>query len=508
MTNPNTPTVPSPFKQPWIGYALAPVLTALATAIALGAEKVAPAPSLALVFVLPVVILAVSWGWRSAMTAAVLGVLAFNFFLIEPRYTLRVADPGNVWALVLLLAVAAMVSALAAQSRRRAEIATQLAAQATAVQGLATALVGASDRTAVLDETARTLGAMLGVPAVAMAYDGDDVEQAMSPVAHLTGGDLEAARWAVGSRARAHAEAFPAEDVTYDFWPAGGSRAPAVIGLDLSGGTDDLPPDWERSVAIVQGYLAVALERTHFADLALAARLRTESEKVKADLLAAVSHDLKTPLSSILVSLQSLRRFDGKHDAKARADLLAVAEAETARLNGLVGNLLDMSRIDADALAVKPASIGVDELVVGARARAGSALDGRKVVVRLDGALTVTADAGLTETAIANVLENAAKYSPPGKPIEIAAAAEDGMVVLTIDDHGPGFPNPAEPLFGKFTRGVEGDGRPPGTGLGLAIARGFLEAQGGRIEAGPRDDGKGGRVRIVLPAAKAARAVA
>jgi len=497
-----------PHTPAWIGFAIAPLLTAIATALALGMEALIPAPGLSLIFVLPVVILAVSFGWRSAMTAAVLGVLAFNYFLIEPRYTLRVADPANVWALVLLLGVAAMVSGLADQSRRRAEVATQLAAQATAVQGLAGALVGATDRATVLAETARALGAMLGVPAAALAFDGDDIDQAMSPMAQLTAGDLEAARWAVGSRARARADAFPAENVTYDFWPAGGSRAPAVIGLNLNGGTDSLPPDWERSVAIVQDYLAVALERTHFADLALAARLRTESEKVKADLLAAVSHDLKTPLSSILMSLQSLRRFDAEHDAKARADLLAVAEAETARLNGLVGNLLDMSRIDADALAVKPVAIGLGELVVGARARAGAALDGHKVVVRLEGDLTVTADAGLAETAIANVLENAAKYSPAGKPIEISAAAEDGAVVLIIDDHGPGFPNPAEPLFGKFTRGVEGDGRPPGTGLGLAIARGFLEAQGGRIEAGPRDDGKGGRVRIVLPAARAGRAAA
>lgn len=504
MTIPAAPeTTPSP---PWQGYALAPVLVAIATFIAMGVWSRIPVAGLGLIYVLPVVILAVSYGWRPAMTSAALAALAFNYFLIEPRFTFRIADPGNVWVLVLLLLTAAIVSALAAQSRRRAEVARRLSDQAVAVQGLARSLVAASEREAIVAETARTLHAMLGAPVAVLAFDGDEVMQAASPGAALTDGDVEAARWAVGARSRARAEAFPSETVAFDFWPAGGSRAPAAVGVDLRGGTDALPPGWERSVEIVGGYLAVALERTCFADQVLAARLRTEGERVKADLLAAVSHDLKTPLASILVSLQSLRRFD--HDVGGREDLLAVAEAETARLSGLVANLLDMSRIDADAVAVKPERLAVASLVAAARLRAGAGLAGREVVERIEGDPVVLADASLTETALANVLENAAKYSAPDAAIEVSVQARDGQVVITVADRGPGFPNPSEPLFGKFARGVEGDGRPPGTGLGLAIARGFLEPQGGTIEAMNREDGRGGLVRIALPLAGARRAAA
>lgn len=489
---------------PAVGYALALGLTTLATLAALVVERWMPIPNLSLVFVLPVVILAVSYGWGAAMTAAVLSVLSFNFFLIEPRLTLRVADPANVWALVLLLAVAVMVSALAAESRRRARTAQAFADQAAAVQSLARALVAAPDRSAVLENAARTLSQVFGAPAAAVAVSGETLAAAVSPTGDLSPGDWEAARWALASRDHTRAEVFPADGVVFDFWPAPHtSKVQAVVGVDLSRVGDDLPRDWERLLEIISGYVAVALERAHFAEAALAARVLTESERVKADLLAAVSHDLKTPLSSILVSLQSLRRFADSHDRQTRDDLLAVAEAETARLSGLVGNLLDMSRIDAEAIAVRPARLSVRALVDAARLRAGAALAGHAVSEQISAKAIVMADASLAETALANVLENAAKYSPPDSPVDIHAGPGDDGVVITVRDRGPGFPDPVEPLFGKFARGVEGDGRPPGTGLGLAIARGFIEAQGGRIEAGARDDGPGGEVRITLPPARA-----
>jgi K+-sensing histidine kinase KdpD len=504
MTRQSTSRLAAVLAHPAVGYALALGLTALATLVALIVEQWMPIPNLSLVFVLPVVILAVSYGWGAAMAAAVLSVLSFNFFLIEPRLTLRVADPANVWALVLLLAVAVMVSALAAESRRRARTAQALADQAAAVQSLARALVAAPDRAAILETAARTLSQVFGAPSAVLVINGEAVASAVSPSGALSPGDVEAARWAIASRDHTRADGFPADGVVFDFWPAPAtSRVQAAVGIDRSRIADELPRDWARLLETISGYVAVALERAHFAEVALTARVLSESERVKADLLAAVSHDLKTPLSSILVSLQSLRLFADSHDRKSRDDLLAVAEAETARLSGLVGNLLDMSRIDADALAVRPARVNARALVDAARLRAGAALVGRAVIEQITSKLAVTADASLAETALANVLENAAKYSPPGSPIEIHAAEGDGGVVFAVRDKGPGFPDPVEPLFGKFARGVDGDGRPPGTGLGLAIARGFIEAQGGRIEAGGRADGPGGEVRITLPEAAA-----
>jgi K+-sensing histidine kinase KdpD len=247
----------------------------------------------------------------------------------------------------------------------------------------------------------------------------------------------------------------------------------------------------------------VALERDAYAAKAGAEALRRQGDRVKADLLSAVSHDLRTPLSTILIALQSLRRFEAEHDLATRSELLALAETETARLSGLVGNLLDMSRIEADAVAVRLAPASLAELVLSALDRAALAVAHRAVNNRMTDAAQVLIDYSLAEIALANVIENAAKYSPAGTPIEIRGGGDGVMAAIEVLDEGPGFPDAVEPLFERFARGVEGDGRPAGTGLGLAIARGFLEAQGGWIEARNRDNRAGALVRIHLPLAGA-----
>ena len=203
------------------------------------------------------------------------------------------------------------------------------------------------------------------------------------------------------------------------------------------------------------------------------------------------------------MTLQSLRKFGKSHDARARAELLALAEAETSRLAGLVGNLLDMSRLDAGAVVVRKAPISPAELVADALEQAERSLSGRTVINEVDGdAPPLVVDDSLFKTALANVLENAGKYAPAGSTIRIRSGAEAGDGWIEVEDEGPGLPEPVEPLFEKFARGVEGDGRPPGTGLGLAIARGFIQAQGGRIEAINRLDRTGARVRLSAPLAE------
>jgi two-component system sensor histidine kinase KdpD len=240
-------------------------------------------------------------------------------------------------------------------------------------------------------------------------------------------------------------------------------------------------------------------------------RVEMAGERLKADLLSAVSHDLKTPLSTILVTLQSLQKFP-RRDAAGRAELLSLAEKETARLSGLVSNLLDMSRLDAGAVVVAATPLSPAALLARARERAAQALAGRTFTDEVDPAApALLADPGLTETALANVLENAGKYAPAGSAIRVRFTVRGAEGVLEVADEGPGFEGAVEPLFEKFTRGVQGDGRPPGTGLGLSIVRGFLQAQGGRVEADNRTDGpdgerRGASVRLILPLAPAATA--
>jgi len=492
----------------WAGwpaaYGLSLAAVALATTLAVGLRSRLGAANLSLVFVLPVLVAAVRFGWGPALAAAVVGVVAYNFFLIEPRYTLRVADPANAWALVLLLTVAAVVSAVAAQARRRALEAWRALDQGDALQALAKALVGARDERAIARACAETLARMFSAPAVVFVAEGDSLRPvARAGGAQVASADEEAARWTLAARVRARGGEYPCDGCDYDLWPVVSPlRKGAVIGLDLTSGGEGRPENPERLVEAVAGYLALALDREAYARDLLDSRLAVASERMKSDLLAAVSHDLKTPLSTILVTLQSLRKFGEVHEPATRDALLASAEAEASRLSGMVANLLDVNRLEAGALPVRLAPARPSDLVASAIARAQFALADRHVVTDVDPqASPLMVDASLFETALANIVENAGLYSPAGATIQIRAGEDRRTGWIEVLDDGPGFATAIEPLFDKFTRGAPGDGRPPGTGLGLTIARGFIEAQGGRIGAANRADGHGALIRLAAPLA-------
>lgn len=495
---------PHPTRQtgPTLTYGAALLAVAGATLIAVLTDQMAAIPNLALIFVLPVVIIAVAYGWGPALLAAVAGAGAYNFFLIEPRYSFRVGEAANVWSLGLLLAVAAIVSGVAAQARARAVEARSHADQAAALQGLARALMGAADRPTILRLAAETLGRMFQAPAVVGAQEGEALRLEAAPGGALPEADLDAAKWALAAKLSSRAQAYPVENARYDFWPVlSQGVARAVIGLDLTGRDEGRPAAPERLVEIVGGYVSVALERERLAAEVLEGRMRRESERLKADLLAAVSHDLRTPLATIIFTLQSLRRFEGVHDAATKAELLALAETEAERLSALVSGLLDMSRIDAESVMVRAEAAPLADLIAAALLRCQSALNGHRFTVGpVDAGLKVAIDFPLAESALANVLENAGKYSPAGSAINLNTRRDGEAAVIEVLDEGEGFAGPAEAMFAKFARGIEGDGRPPGAGLGLAIARGFIEAQGGSIEAVNRPTG-GACLCIRLPLA-------
>jgi two-component system sensor histidine kinase KdpD len=484
-------------------YAVTGIAVALATLAAVIVDRAISVPNLSLVFVLPVVFSAASFGFGPALAAAVAGVVAYNFFLIEPRYTFRVAQPANIWALALLLTTAAVVSAVAADARRRALEAWAAAAQASTLQTLARALVGESTRAGVAARCAEALSQLFRAPAVLMLHE----EGGLRPLgiaggAAISEADAEAAGWSLASGCATRGGAYPVADSRFDFWPVvTPQRQRAAIGLMISEGEEGRPDAPERLVEIVGGYLSVALDREAYARQVLDNRVQIASERLKADLLAAVSHDLKTPLSTILFTLQSLRTFDAAHDAKTRAELLSAAEAETSRLSRMVENLLDMNRIEAGALPLRPAPADPADLVAAAIARARPALENHRIVNEVTGGSPLMVDEALFESALANLLENAAKYSPEGSEVCIRAGCNDGVGWVEVLDEGPGLGGAPERLFEKFARGRPGDGRPPGTGLGLSIARGFLEAQGGRVEAEDRQDRRGARVRLLAPLA-------
>jgi len=488
-----------------LGYLAALGMVAGATLAALGVEQVVDAPNLSLIFVLPVVVAAVSFGWGPALTAALSGVAAYNFFLIEPRYTLRVGEPANVWALALLLVIAALLSAVAAESRRRALQAWEAAEQANALQDLARALVGADDRRSIARAAAEALARVFQAPSAVYLELGDELERVATARGEPQPADDEAARWALASRLPTRGGAYPVDAAAYDFWPVlTPRRRRAVIGVSFAGRDDGRPRAPDRLIEIVGGHMAVALDREAYALEALRAQVESESARVRSDLLAAVSHDLKTPLATVLLTLQSLLKFGDTHDVEVRRELLKAAEAEAGRLNSMVTNLLDVNRLEAGALAVRAEPVAPAELVTRAARRAAPALAGRRLKLQTaKDAPLMLVDPALFESALANVLENAGKYAPAGSTVEVRSGVDGERGWIEVTDEGAGFPSQIEPLFQKFTRGVEGDGRPPGTGLGLAIARGFVEAQGGRVEAANRPEGKGASVRLMAPLAKA-----
>jgi len=486
-------------KPTWPGYLVAGLLVAVATIAAAGMEATGDIPNLSLVFVLPVVISALAWGYGPGMTAAVLGVGSYNFFLISPRYTFEVDDPSNVWALLLLLVVAGLVSFVAGEARRRSISALRHADQALALQDLARTLVAAPDHPGLMKAANRALERTFQAPAITLDGTAEALTlSAASEGVELGQADMDAARWALASRLPTRAGTYPYEQATFDYWPiVTPSRLQAVVGVCFDEGR---PEGAEPLIEIIIGHLAVALERERFASQALAARMEVEGERMKSDLLAAVSHDLRTPLSTILFSIQSLRKFADTHDVTTRDQLLDLAATETERLSGLVDKLLDMSRIDAGGLVVQPVACDLTEIVAGALSHASHALAGHQLITSLtDTPVRGFLDPALCETALANVLENAAKYAPEGTRIWLDLTTSDGFGLIEVRDEGPGFQEPVNRMFEKFTRGVESDGRAPGVGLGLAIARGFLLAQGGRIEAGNRTDGPGAWVRLRLP---------
>lgn len=481
-----------------LGYAAAAGLVAGATALALGLEALARFPNLSLLFVLPVVLSAIRFGTGPSLCAAGLGVLAYNFFLLEPRHTFRVAEFVDVLALVLLLLVAVVVSAVAAQARRRTQEAIEAADRAAAVRELARDLMAERSPEGLARRCAEALARMFRARACVLLVDGDDLRGCASDGAPLAEADLEAARWVAGSGLATRGGAYPVGEASFDFWPLKTPlRRQAVLGVAFPRQDVGRPPEPERLVETVLGYLGVALDREAYAAQALASEVAVAGERLKTDLLAAVSHDLKTPLSTILFTLQSLQRFSGQHDDQARAELLAGAEAETSRLAGMVDNLLDMNRVESGALGDRRETCDAADLTTAALLRAAGVLRGRTVRNRVAPGLALRVDPALFETALANVLANAAKYAPEGD-IEISAGRTDEGGWVEVTDSGPGFGKDPEALFARFARGEASDGRAPGTGLGLALARAFLRAMGGDATAQNREDG-GAAVRLTAP---------
>uniref|UniRef100_UPI00286A1AD7 sensor histidine kinase n=1 Tax=Phenylobacterium sp. TaxID=1871053 RepID=UPI00286A1AD7 len=316
----------------------------------------------------------------------------------------------------------------------------------------------------------------------------------------LSAGDLAAARWTweMGEPAGARTGTLP--NVAWTFRPLQGVKARAgVVGLEpraLAAEED------ERFALALLDQGAIALERAEFAAEAADADALRRSDKLRSALLNSVSHDLRTPLSTVLGAVTTLIDFGKAMKPAVRDDLMLSIREEAERLNRYVGDLLDMTRIEGGALKTRRDWTDVRDVLAAAIARVERRLETRKLSRDFPAQLSmVMADPSLLEQALVNILENAIAYSPDGSTIETAAYEDRGNVVISIEDEGRGIPTAElERVFERFRRMEEASDRGKGAGLGLAISKGFVEAMGGRIAAAsPIHEGKGTRILISLP---------
>jgi two-component system, OmpR family, sensor histidine kinase KdpD len=453
-----------PRRRQLLGAALAVVGLPLLTLILTQLRDPLELPSVMLLFLVLVVAVAAVGGLWPGLGAAIAGFLLLNYYFIEPHHTLTIEQAEDVLALFVFLAVGSVVSAFVSLAARRAAEGARARAEAEALGRLA----GSSTISAVLDGLRRILG--LEGAAVLHRHEGG---------------------WRI--------EATSGERV-----PDSPEASTQTIELDrehvlaLTGA-----PIRSEDERILDAFARELTASVHLGELeaeAEAAGAVSAANELRAAILSAVSHDLRTPLSAIKASVTSLLQRDVDWTPEARQEFLETIDEETDRLNALVGNLLDMSRVQAGALEITPTPVGLDEVLPAALHSVG-APDGS---VQLDVPETlprVLADRGLLERALANVIANAIRFSPPESPARVTAGVVDGVVDVRVVDRGPGVP-PAQRdrLFKPFQR-LGDSGQSEGVGLGLAVAKGFLEAMGGEIEV---DDTPGGGLTIVarLPVAE------
>ncbi|QGZ94170.1 sensor histidine kinase [Terricaulis silvestris] len=454
------------------------VLIALAALLARAAEAWLDPQSLALFFVVPIVVAAIRYGLWASLGAALLSALAINYLYVEPRYTFVVARAQDAAALLLFSLVGALVSAIAARARAAALDAERRAREALLLQSLATRLAASGAEDEIADAVVDSLSALSGRAALLVDASDRHWGSGFGDAARA------AARWSMSTKQPFTPSLDAPSPSSWAFWPVVfAGRSEMALGVNAA---EPLAPEIRRAAEQITAQAGVAMERARVARTAEAARLEVERERLKTELLAGVSHDLRTPLSMIVFTLQSLQRFAADHPPETRDELLALAEAEARRLAEMVDTLLDASRIGVAAAPVRIETIAPRDLI--ARLRAEYAPSANIVDAQVAENLPlISADLELAVRALANVVSNALRHG--GAPVRIVASRRGGEVVIEISDTGPGLGDDPARLFERFVRGAPDDGRAPGLGLGLTMARRFLEAQGARIVAANRPEG-------------------
>jgi two-component system sensor histidine kinase KdpD len=450
-------------KRHAFGILLSAASVAAVTGVVFALKPFAPVLSLGVLYVVAVVVVAVTYGLAYAIPVSIASLLVFNWFFLPPLHTFELRESENWVALAVYLVTAIVVSELATRSRRRAFEAEQRRREATLFADVSTELLQADRVEPQLREIARRIGEVLGTPGARL--------------------ELESLR-------RPEADEQALELTT-------GSRQVGTLFVERGAAVDEGVR--RRVLPGIASLLAVALDRERLRRRALEAETLRRSDAVKTAVLRAVSHDLRSPLTAIRAAVDGLESGSIELTEGDRSMLLEAIDVETARLDRLVSNLIDLSRLEAGAATPAPELWTADGIVARALDALGPGAE--RVSVELpEETLPLRVDASHVERALVNLLENALKFSGEAAAVEVVVAQDGSEVLISVVDHGPGLaPGEAERVFEPFQRG-RGERAGGGSGLGLSIAKGFAEVNGGRlwVESAP---GAGARFVLAFPLA-------
>ncbi len=523
----------------WQSYLLSVLLVTGATLISVALHWTLTITNLLMVYFFAVIIAALVLGRGPAILASILSALAFDLFLVPPRFTFAIDDTEYLLTLLGLFAVGVIISSLTTRWRFQAETAERRAEETAILNNLSRDLAAAGSLDAVINAVShgiarvfgREVAVLLPEPhsgshlAASMLLNAAEYGSTSEPSAAEYSGaaglstavgagfemdedERGVATWAFthGQAAGRGTDNVPTAAARY--LPLQTARSVVgVLGVKPTDPTIHLSLDQRRLLEAFASLAALAIERAQLVEEAERARVQMETERMRNSLLSSVSHDLRTPLtaitgaaSSLLADPESPQMGKRPLDASTRRELTQAIYDEANRMNVLVRNLLDMTRLESGAIQVNKAWQPVEEVIGAALTRMEPLLAGRRVDVRLDADLPLAPlDEVSIEQVLVNLLENAIKYTPLGSPIELSAwtAADSGRsIIVEVADHGPGLaPGDEERAFEKFYRGQTTRG---GVGLGLAICRGIVEAHGGHIWAENRVGG-GASFRFELP---------
>ena len=443
------------------------------------------------IFLLTVVLIAVRFGRGPAALAAVLGVGSFDFFFVPPRFSFAVSDVQYLLTFAVMLAVGLITGQLTAGLRFQARVASHREERAGALYEIARDLSGAVQIEQVVKISDESIGRTFRASAALLLPDPSgklilNVTGEGSPPA----ADMGIAQWAFdkGEPAGFGTDTLPGSEVLYIPLRAP-IHARGVLAVKAQNRRLLRIPEQRQLLDTFAALIAIALERVHYVGVAQDALVRMESERLRNSLLAALSHDLRTPLT-VLVGLADSMSLTKPPLSAQQHEVVGAIQDEARRMSTLVGNLLDMARIESGDVKLNLEWQSLEEVVGSALTGARAMLKQHRIIVRLARDLPlVRFDAMLIERVLVNLLENASKYTPPGSTVILSAEVIADRLSVSVADDGPGLPvGREEAVFQKFTRG-ERESATPGVGLGLAICRAIVEAHEGRITASNRPGG-------------------